>query len=102
MAIFSLFAECRAPLQKHRILNYDSDSELDENITDDLIILNSARSDSRRLSTRRPSKVKEEAKVATMAMVADLREGMVSCFVTADHEYTNTPAVNTIIVLDIV
>ena len=81
MAIFSLFAECRAPLQKHRILHYDSDSDLDDDMTDDLIILNSARSDSRRLSTRRSSKAKVEAKVtSTMAMVADLREGMVLYF----------------------
>ena len=69
MAIFSIFSECRAP--QKRSLHVDSDDDL----TDDIILLNSTRTDSRRLSTRRPSKVREEVVRTSMALDAEISEG---------------------------
>lgn len=74
MAIFSLFTECRAPQKRL----HDSD---DDDCDHDLILLSSTRSDSRRLSTRRPSKVRESipSNSSPVTMVDDLREGTFWC-----------------------
>ena len=74
MAIFSLFTECRAP--QKRLHDSDDDSDC---VDHDLILLSSTRSDSRRLSTRRPSKVRESipSNSSPVTMVDDLREGTI-------------------------